>query len=257
MLLTKAENDLLRKLDFDPAIGDILRKQTSAPLSRWLIWEEEAEPQCGLSIAVDNGDQAEKLMDVVQPQLKALGYKAFWGHRKDERGIKETDEVVVLHTTDPDEIVRLCHTGGENYGVSNRDILARLDAWRKLCEFDVVGAARDWVALQFSRLPERMAEFAVEVYKFCPDTVDQGTGLSRERNFPADFAEARDMFPTIPFEAPENDMPARPAGIPQELWEQATRLRASLKADSTSTAMGIRLLARALVRTKYIFLWWD
>jgi hypothetical protein len=45
-----------------------------------------------------------------------------------------------------------------------------------MCAFEVVGASRDWAALAFSKLPEKMCAFAEEVFSFCPDSVGQGTG---------------------------------------------------------------------------------
>ena len=37
------------------------------------------------------------------------------------------------------------------------------------------GIAFDWVEAEFKKQPEDMLGFAQEVYKFCPDVVDQGT----------------------------------------------------------------------------------
>ena len=44
-------------------------------------------------------------------------------------------------------------------------------------------ADQDWVQCEFVRQPTDMLVFAREVYQFCPDVVDQGTGsvaLGRE-----------------------------------------------------------------------------
>lgn len=257
MSLAPAEHQLLQQLGFDADVGSLLRGKIPSKIEQWRIWTDELAFQPGLSVAIADGDEAERIMLAIQAQLRHAGYKAFWSHRHSENGLKETDELIILKGIDPDAIVRLCQTGGENHGVSHRDILERLQKWRAICDFDVVGADRDWVALQFTRLPEHMGDFAVEIFEFCPDSVTQGVGLRREKDHPQEFAEARALFPTIPFTPPVRKLPTRPSRVPQAEWDRLNHLMASLQAMSTPTDMGIRLLAREILQSKYIFLWWD
>jgi hypothetical protein len=82
------------------------------------------------------------------------------------RPAQPTLQFVALSAMNPDPyaMVRLRRTNGANYDVFNEHILSRLAAWEKICTFDVVGADRHWVALQFSRLPENICAFAEVVF---------------------------------------------------------------------------------------------
>lgn len=122
-----------------------------------------------------------------------------------------------------------------------------------MCVFDVVGASRDWVAIQFSRLPENVCEFAQEVYLFCPDTVTQGAGFT-DRHNNQKIQSARQLCP-----GPIS------SSIRSKLAEDARRVTSALSglADSFEEALqtevetGIRLLAYELSQTRFLFLWWD
>ena len=245
---------LARELDFDVDVCELAASHGAVERAKAVGPDGEWEPGPGLSIAVRDGEAAERLMTKVQAQLVARGYRAFWSERLEENGMKESDEVVILRTTDRYAIVRMKRSDGANYGISTEDILARLGAWENLCSFDIVGASTSWVALQFRTLPEKICAFAEEVYLFCPDSVEQGVGLMREKNEPAAFAEARRLCPKISSviaERLKGQLEAFSGEIPEALRSMMGAMGAS------ESEMGVRLLARELRRTKYLFLWWD
>jgi len=181
--------------------------------------------------------------------------------RRAPNGLREGDEVVVLKTTDHFAIVRVRQSAGGNYNLSNNRVVSTLRSWEKRCRFDLVGASDDWVALQFHSLPEDLCAFAEEVYRFCPDTVEQGTGLMNESEDPQAFAAARRLCPklsrkTLKALDKETNTAEKLAG------KFGPALEALLKAVSEasrgpSTEMGIKLLAHEIQRTKFLFLWWD
>jgi hypothetical protein len=250
---------LARDLGFELDICEMAASHGAVARATAVGPDGEVAPGAGLSIAVNEGDAAERLMTKVQAQLVARGYRAFWSERVEENGMKESDEVVILRTTDPYAIVRMKGSDGANYGISTEDILARLRAWESLCSFDIVGASTSWVALEFRTLPEKICAFAEEVYLFCPDSVEQGVGLMRERNEAAAFAEARRLCPEV--------SPAIKAHLKEQLGNleqafsgeipEALRSIMGEAMDASGSEMGVRLLARELRRTKYLFLWWD
>src|SRR5262249_53586986 len=151
----------------------------------------------GISFRVRGGDEAERVMDTLQPVLLPEGYRAFWSVRRAANGLRQGDEVLVLKTTDHFAIVRARQSQGGNYNISNSNLVATLQRWERRGGFDVVGASDDWVALQFRSLPENLCAFAEEVYRFCPDTVDQGTGLMMESEDPQAFAAAKRLCPKL------------------------------------------------------------
>jgi len=261
MALSDKELLLAREIDFDEAICSFIKSRAPGRLKRMRVGEKPAD---GLSMRVKDGEEAERLINSLRPGLAGRGYRAFWSRRHADDGLEEGDEVVVLKTSDPLDMVRLQQSDGANYEISTDDIINRLIEWQKICEFDVIGASRDWVALQFQRLPDNICAFAEEVYAFCPDSVIQGVGLLREEREPERFRAARELCPHVSEAITKNAERRWHEGIESmserdpNLAEQFRQLmEVARRAHSTTLDMGIRLLAHDIYSRKYLFLWWD
>jgi hypothetical protein len=259
--LTPEEESLVAHLGFDREVAVALKMHTGKPLRRAEGLDDDFQtvPADGIAADVRSGESAEQVMKALGPMLPPGGYRAFWSLRTLPLGSRESDEVIILKTADPHAVVRLRQTNGSNYDVSHEDVLARLAAWEALCKFEVVGASSDWVALVFATLPEKICEFAAEVYGFCPDSVEQGVGLMREEQDPELFAAARKLCPQVrkvrptPAESIAEHMKKLPP-------DQAAKLQFLFDAAAKAATVpddGVRLLAETLRRKKYLFLWWD
>ena len=55
-------------------------------------------------------------------------------------------------------------------------MLAKYTEWSKKFGLKLVGAGQDWIEAEFAHPPTDWKAFAYEVYAFCPDVVDQGSG---------------------------------------------------------------------------------
>lgn len=86
------------------------------------------------------------------------------------------DEIAIIKTTDQYDILRVMATDGANYDIATDMIIKKFKTWEKSFTFRINGAELDWVSAEFITLPKDMLAFAREVYKFCPDVVEQGTG---------------------------------------------------------------------------------
>ncbi|MHB1034643.1 MAG: DUF4253 domain-containing protein [Pirellulales bacterium] len=133
-------------------------------------------------------------------------------------------------TKDPFAAVREAGTGGLNYDLDTEAIIKRLTAWQALCSFKVTGAEYDTVKIEFATLPEDMDAFVRDLYEFCPDLVDQGTGCMHE------MVEAME-------EAGEE--------LPPEMAELIEGV------DFEDENYGLEILKRELERKKSVTLWWD
>lgn len=83
-------------------------------------------------------------------------------------------------TGDPFAAIRAAATDGANLGLDTDDIIEHLKGWQSLCSFKVTEAKRDAVNIEFESLPADLDAFVRDLYKFCPDVVDQGTGCMHE-----------------------------------------------------------------------------
>lgn len=87
--------------------------------------------------------------------------------------LKNRSLVAIVKFLKPDDLIIIFGTDGCNYGVGNNDILNKLRYWKKLCDFEILGAGHDRLNIAFRTLPEELETFAQDVYKFCPDIIDQ------------------------------------------------------------------------------------
>ena len=126
------------------------------------------------------------------------------------------------------EMIRTAHTGGPNYGFDTEAIIARLVGWQSLCSFTVTSAQGDAVDIQFETLPKDMDAFVRDLYEFCPDLVDQGTGCFDEF---IDVTDESTLTPEL-----------------KELFKGV---------DFADENYGLEILKRQLQRDKKVTLWWD
>lgn len=121
-------------------------------------------------------------------------------------------------------------TNGCNCDISNKDILNKVQAWDKMLELEVLEITHDSVTIHFKSLPTDTKEFAEELYKFCPDIVDQHFGCF-------------DEILTEMEEAEQN--------IPEHLKTLVEGI------DFSSERYGLDLLEKSLKEDGRIQLWWD
>ena len=142
MRLTDAERKLANAAGLDEAVLLAVRQHTRKKLERFhASTESGTTPGPGVSIAVADGDEAERLMNALAPDLRGSGCRTFWSERLTPNGLKATDELAMVASDDPCAPVRLRRTDGANYDISTDDIVARLREWETICTFRVVGAA--------------------------------------------------------------------------------------------------------------------
>jgi hypothetical protein len=128
-------------------------------------------------------------------------------------------------TDDPIDKIRKVGTAG-NYGITTDDIVERLTKWQSLCSFTVTHAETDTVDITFNTLPKDMDAFVRDLYDFCPDLVDQGTGCTEE---------LVEMY--------------------EELSPQLKKLIEGI--DFEDENYGLEILKREIQQNKSVSLWWD
>lgn len=264
MQLTSDEIALAHDVKFDEEVCLLVKSHANKKLERLQETTEsgDQQPGPGISVAVKNGEEAEQVINALRDPLSKRGYRAFWSERHEPNGAKETDEVAILKTDDPYAMIKVCKSDGANEDVFTDDIIERLEQWKNDCEFEVVGASRDWVALQFSRLPKDLLRFAEDVYLFCPDAIIQGVGFQYGKD-KVRIAEARKLCPEPLSERIRDDIAKKTS----RLGEMAKMIPPSMippglmsnggQALSNEVDTGIRLLAYEIHLTNALFLWWD
>lgn len=86
------------------------------------------------------------------------------------------EKITILKTDDKFDLLRFEGTNGVNYSIFVEDIIEKLTAWDKSMHMEFKAVGPDFAEAGIGQLPADLRAFSQELYKFCPDIVDQGTG---------------------------------------------------------------------------------
>lgn len=84
----------------------------------------------------------------------------------------EPTSLVLLPTDDWAAAIRAAGPSGPNYGITCRDVVARLGDWAETHPFDVLGAGPDFVDVRFRSPIESWRELYEALCRLCPDFRD-------------------------------------------------------------------------------------
>lgn len=174
--LNKKEAELIDKLKFKVDLITELKDLTKAELKQLPAIDEETGDV--LSDRFFNGvfteATEERAIDYVtklKKRFRENGYLIFVFEGEDYKM-----GVAVINGTDDLDILRYRRTDGINYGLENEDVVKKMSEWKAKYGLIVIGCSRDWLQVEFDKLPADMDAFAQEVFEFCPDSVEQGVG---------------------------------------------------------------------------------
>jgi hypothetical protein len=129
-----------------------------------------------LSVVVPRADGA-TLVHKLRPAAPT-GWLVFVGTDQwlgDEQH-KDAVEIVIGPGSDQFDILRLARSDAINYGMGTEELIRKLKSYDATVGLDILQANTDTVVSQLLRLPTDPDAFVADVYAFCPDIVDQGTG---------------------------------------------------------------------------------
>jgi hypothetical protein len=169
---------LTKIIKFDRQVLLMVKEESGESIHRLIGYDEKGYQIIadGICVPVPE-DKTESILNSLRKKLAPLKYMAFVVEING--GIK-TDKIGVIKGTDQYDILRVMYTNGDDYDISNQDVIERLRDWEKTSPFEIIGADNDWVEIEFKTLPKDLKSFAEEVYDFSPDSVDQGPGSTTE-----------------------------------------------------------------------------
>ena len=151
---------------FHYSLSKIIRKDT----------ELETDPIFlkGLVLQEQNSKSYD-LVFVLKDKFKAKGYSIFPLENNFNIGNK-LDNIGILKTADKYTVLKQIATDGINYDITNDSLISIIKTFDKKYSLELIGASGDWCEFIIHDEPKNWTQFAKEVYKVCPDVVDQGTG---------------------------------------------------------------------------------
>lgn len=135
-----------------------------------------------------------------------------------------------MHINQALEQIKQLGTNGDNYDISNEDILSKIQNWDESLDIEILEVTQDAVTIHFKSLPADVKGFAQELYEFCPDIIDQHFGC---------FGEMLEAMEETGEELPE---------ALQNLLEGI---------DLSSENYGLELLEKVLQTDGRVPFWWD
>jgi hypothetical protein len=176
--LSPAAEELAKSIKFDRQVLLMAKEESQDHIGRLIGSDEEGFQIIapGIVISVPEA-RTDHILSSLRQKLFAHKYMAFVVEMN--AGLK-TDKIGILKGTDQYEILRIMHTDGNDYDISNQDVIDRLKEWEINSPFVILGADSDWVEIEFRILPKDLHAFVEEVRDFCPDAVDQGQGSIAE-----------------------------------------------------------------------------
>ncbi|MBP6384992.1 MAG: DUF4253 domain-containing protein [Pseudarcicella sp.] len=174
------ETLLLKKLDFDSELISELKEFKKGEIKQLPAIDQET----GDCLINDffNGiyfETVEKNADVfllnMKPKFKEKGYLIFLFRSDDNKA-----NIAVIKGHDELDILRYRRTDAMNYNLESKDIVKKVSEWKAKYGVTIIGCGINWLHIIFDKLPRDMDAFSKDVYSFCPDSVDQGTGSIEE-----------------------------------------------------------------------------
>ena len=174
ILLSPYAEEVARIIKFERQILIIVEEITHDRIGRLIGFDEEGYQIIAPGIVVSvPEDKADNILVALRHRLQPLHYMAFV---VEMNSALKVYKIGVLKGTDQYEILRIMHTDGDDYDISNQDVIDWLKELEKKAPFDIIGADSDWVEIQFKTVPHDLKTIVKEVYDFCPDAVEQGPG---------------------------------------------------------------------------------
>ena len=83
---------------------------------------------------------------------------------------------MITKKTTWDNVLRMAESDAINFGFETEDLINKIKEYDEKYGISISHAETDTVVLEFGKLPEDLVELTKDIYEFCPDIVDQGTG---------------------------------------------------------------------------------
>lgn len=170
--LTTAEQAMAVEAGVEPAIA-AKTKELAASIERLKGMTPDFSEVDANGIVVNTKPKdGRAVLAKLRPRLVGTDYRAYL---RDEAHGYGPDQVAVLKADDH-AYLALVRTDAINYDKDHEAVMKQYRQWEKQYDLKLVGAGQDWMEAEIRNPPKDWLAFAKEVYAFCPDIVDQGTG---------------------------------------------------------------------------------
>ncbi|SHM82977.1 DUF4253 domain-containing protein [Polaribacter sp. KT 15] len=173
--LSPKETELVNKLGFEIELIKELKKETKNELIQLPGIDQETgdileQFHNGIN-SITSEEKGNSIVRKLKEKFRKKGYLIFV-----YTGIDDLRSIGIIKGKNDLDILRYRRTDGINHDLENQDIVSKISEWNDKFGLNIIGCGRDWLELEFKKMPADLDEFSKEVYEFCPDSVDQGVG---------------------------------------------------------------------------------
>jgi hypothetical protein len=163
----------MRLANFGERLGEIA-KQRVRPYSTFDFGRNRDESTLSVVVPQNTAEGIVYAARQILPTglLTFMGTTQWLGEERHEGGA----EIVIACGATQFDSLRLARSDAINYGMDTEDLVRKLQSYDSAYGIDIFHAETDTIEFKFNRLPESLSSFCAELYKFCPDIVDQGVG---------------------------------------------------------------------------------
>lgn len=175
--LSDKEVTLCDSVKYDKDLAVFIKKQTGTSLQLIpkidsVTGEALKTLGDGLCVLSKNPDNDYNFVLNHKSKFLEKGYLIFiYSHDWDFK-----EYLTILKGTDELEIISWRKTDGINYDHDNTDVVKRFKKWKEQNDFWVVALGLDFIQIEFKKKIKNPELFAKEMYEYCPDAIEQGTG---------------------------------------------------------------------------------
>lgn len=126
-------------------------------------------------VFTETNSKSYELVFSLKDKFKEQGYNIFLLENNFNINNK-LDNIGILKTTDKYTVLKQIATDGINWDITNDSLISIIKTFDKKYSLELIGASGDWCEFIIHKEPKSWTRFAKEVYKVCPDVVDQGAG---------------------------------------------------------------------------------
>lgn len=188
--LTETEKNIIEPIGLKETVATKIKALASSEFEisegnldrKWIHedYEELSDYENNLPKAIMIKTKSDEAYEIIEAYRTLLKKNNIQVYITDQNYGYEDDVVSFLVSENKYEPLLFEATNAVNYDIYTLEIIEKLKKWDSLYGLEIYGIGFDFVAGTFKNLPNDVSELAKEMYEFCPDIVDQGTGSVKE-----------------------------------------------------------------------------
>ena len=138
------------------------------------VFESYDSIALGIKFKFVSEDKANKVIDKYFNKIKNTKNYLYLTNLGLDKNYDSYYDIVIAPFKNQWELIKFVRTEPVNYDLTNEDVINWFKTKRSEFEFDIIVADVDRIEIKILTKPDSYSNLAKDIYKFCPDVIDQG-----------------------------------------------------------------------------------